>query len=105
MTPIVPMIDASMNDYMRIVTDCLRSILVHLLPVLAGITPPQLLRENCKAHLAKRVQADKDHLLDILATTCQPNLVPQRLSSWRPFIHQVVAHCSYIFNLQDGWIS
>ena len=77
------LIDSVLNDALRCVTGCLRSMATDHLPILSGIQPTEL---GATLPLAKRDTLDQDHILHIqLAGSLY---VPQEtLKSKPPFVH------------------
>ena len=55
-------LDVALNDTMRIITGCMRPTETTLLPVLAGITPPDIRREARVAKLTVTANNNSDHL-------------------------------------------
>ena len=56
-------LDVALNDTMRIITGCMRPTETTFLPVLAGITPPDIRREACVARITATAKNNSDHLL------------------------------------------
>ncbi len=56
-------LDTSLNDTMRIVTGCMRPTETTFLPILAGITPPDIRRESRVMSLTDAAMKNRDHLL------------------------------------------
>ena len=75
-------LDVALNDTMRIITGCMRPTETTFLPVLAGITPPDIRREACVANITAR--NNSDHLLHHKVTAADAACL-QRLISCRPF--------------------
>ena len=68
----------------RIITGCMRPTETTFLPVLAGITPPDIRREARVAKLTATAKNNSDHLLHHKVTAADA-ACPQRLVSRRPF--------------------
>ena len=77
-------LDVALNDTMRIITGCMRPTETTFLPVLAGITPPDIRREARVAKLTVTANNNSDHLLHHKVTAADA-ACPQRLVSRRPF--------------------
>ena len=59
----VPKLDSSLNDIMRIVTGCMRPMETTFLPILAGITPPDICCESHVSNITKAAMENPDHIL------------------------------------------
>ena len=68
---------------MRIIIGCMRPTETFL-PVLTGITPPDIRREACVARITATAKNNSDHLLHHKVTAVDA-ACPQRLVSRRPF--------------------
>ena len=82
-------LDVALNGTMRIITGCMRPTETMLLPVLAGITPPDIRREARVAKLTVTAKNNSDHLLHHKVTAadaaCPHRLVSScRLADTRP---------------------
>ena len=84
------------------ITGCLHPTPTDLLPVLAGIAPPRLRRENLMDKLTTKSLADAEHLLH-KTTTESLNLGGQRLRSRRPFSRHAAALSRSDFSLLQEW--
>ena len=76
--------DVALNDTMRIITGCMRPTETTFLPVLAGITPPDIRREARVARITATAKNNSDHLLHHKVTVVDA-ACSQRLVSRRPF--------------------
>ena len=56
-------LDVALNDTMRTITGCMRPTETTFLPVLAGITPPDIRREARLAKLTVTAKNNSEHLL------------------------------------------
>ena len=74
----------TINDSMRIIFGCMRPTETTFLPVLAGITPPDIRREARVAKLTETANNNPEHLLHhkVIAADAA---CPQRLVSRHPF--------------------
>ena len=95
-------LDVTLNDTMRIVNVCLRPTPVKYIPVLSGIAPPTLRRENYMATLVKKALPDTSHLLHVCVIRAQ-NLGRQRLNSRRPFSRHAKSLAPSNFILMEEW--
>ena len=77
-------LDVALNGTMRIITGCMRPTETTFLPVLAGITPPDIRREARVAKLTVTAKNNSDYLLHYKVTAADA-ACPQRLVSRRPF--------------------
>ena len=59
----IPKLDSSLNDTMHIITRCMRPTETTFLPVLAGITPPDIRRESHVSNITKTAMENPDHIL------------------------------------------
>ena len=77
-------LDVALNDSMRIISGCMRPTETTFLPVLAGITPPDIRREARVAKLTETAKNNPEHLLHhkVIAADAA---CPQRLVSRHPF--------------------
>ena len=77
-------LDVALNDSMRIISGCMRPTETTFLPVLAGITPPDIRREVRVAKLTATAKNNPEHLLQhkVIAADAA---CPQRLVSRHPF--------------------
>ena len=71
-------LNVALNDTMRIITGCMRPTKTTFLPVLAGITPPDIRREARVANLTVTAKNNSDHLLPH-KVTAPGAACPQRL--------------------------
>ena len=95
-------LDVVLNDTMRIITRCLKPTPIEYLPVLAGIPPPHLRREELTHKFANKVVAAEHHPLHSRILNC--SLPRQRLPSRQPFIrHAKSLVGSEQFNILDEW--
>ena len=79
------LIDSVLNDFLRIVTGCLRPTPTDHLPVLSSIQPAELRRMGATLSLAYRGSLDPDHILyGVLTGSSDTRQV--RLRSRRPFV-------------------
>ena len=95
-------LDCALNDTLRLITGCLRPTPTDLLPVLAGIAPPRLRRENLTNKLTNKSLANDGHPLHRITTRSQ-DLGRQRLRSRRPFSRHAATLSSSNFNLIQEW--
>ena len=95
-------LDRTLNDTLRLITGCLRPTPTHLLPVLAGIAPPGLRRENLTDKLTNKSLAADDHPLHKLTSESQ-HLGRQRLRSRRPFSRHAAALSQSDFSVSREW--
>ena len=79
------LIDSVLNDALRIVTGCLRPTPTDYLPILAGIQPAELRRQEATLSLANRATLNPDHILHEQLVGKQ-NAHQGRLKSRRPFV-------------------
>ena len=79
------LIDSVLNDALRIVTGCLRPTPTDNLPVLSGIQPAELLRQEASLYLAKRSSLDSGHILHSQLAESQA-ASKERLKSRNPFV-------------------
>ena len=77
-------LDVALNDSMRIISGCMRPTETTFLPVLAGITLPDIGREARVAKLTETAKNNPEHLLHhkVIAADAA---CPQRLVSRHPF--------------------
>jgi len=90
------LIDAAINDALRIVTGCLRPTPSNNLPILAGIQPAQLRRNGATQSLARRAM-EPGHLLHSALT--RPSSAKPRLFKSR---YPVVPGAQQLINLSDN---
>ena len=81
-SPHVRKVDGAINNALRIITGCLKSTPVPLLPVLAGIAPAGLRREAATLVLARKARTHDWHILHNTTITPAP---PSRLKSRHPY--------------------
>ena len=86
-------LDIALNDTMRIITGCMRPMETTFMPVLAGITPPDMRHEAGMAKLTATAENNPDHLLHHKVTAADA-ACPQRLVSRRPFSRHPARLCS-----------
>ena len=92
-------LDVAQNDTMRIITGCMRPTETTFLPVLAGITPPDIRREARVAKITATAKNNSDHILNNNITAADA-ACSQRLVSRRPFSrHAAHAVRTRSFNL------
>ena len=95
-------LDVVLNNTMRIITGCLKATPIEYLPVLAGIPPPHLRREELTHKFVNKVVAAEHHPLHSRILNC--SLPRQRLPSRQPFIrHAKSVVGSEQFNILDEW--
>ena len=82
------LIDSVLNDALRIVTGCLRPTPTDNLPVLQGIQPAELRRQEATLSLASRSSLDPGHILHGQLTEPQA-ASKERLKSRCPFVPAV----------------
>ena len=88
---------------MRIITGCMRPTETTFLPVLAGISPPDIRREACVARItAKAKNNSDDHLLHHKVTAVAA-ACPQRLVSRRPFSRHAARLCNDNYDPAKAW--
>ena len=87
---------------MRIITGCIRPTETTLLPVLAGITPPDIRREADVAKITATTKNNSDHLLHHKVTTADA-ACPQRLVSLRPFSRHSARLSSDNYDPAKAW--
>lgn len=75
-------VDTALNNSMRIITGCIRSMPTELLPILSGISPPNLRREASCINLALKALDDPNHLLH--DAICNRNTTILRLENRHP---------------------
>ena len=91
-----------LNNTMRIITDCLKPTPIKYLPVLAGIPPPHLCREELTHKFVNKVVAAEHHPLHPRILNC--SLPRQQLPSRQPFIrHAKSLVDSEQFNILNEW--
>ena len=94
-------IDVCLNNTMRTITGCLRPTPVHDLPVLSGIPPPDLRREEITAKLALKAKENpKSSLHQVMLS--HPSST-QRLKSRRPFSRQAHELLANGHRTTDKW--
>ena len=81
----IRLIDSVINDALRIVTGCLRPTPSVYLPVLSGIQPAELRRQEATISLANRSSLDPDHILHGQFHESQ-DVCRERLKSRRSFV-------------------
>ena len=86
-------LDVALNNTMRIITGCMRPTETTFLPVVAGITPPDIRREACVARITATAKNNSDHLLHHKVTAVDA-ACPQRLVSHRPFSRHAAQLCN-----------
>ena len=73
-------LDVALNDTMRIITGCMGPTETTFLPVLAGITPPDIRREACVTRITATAKNNSDHLphnnVTSVDTACPQRLTP-----------------------------
>ena len=95
-------LDVVLNNTMRIITGCLKPTPIEYLPVLAGIPPLYLRREELVHKFVNKVIAAEHHPLYSRILNC--SLPRQRLSSRQPFIRYAKSLVgSEQFNILDEW--
>ena len=90
------LIDSQLNSTMRLISGCVRSTFVPWLPVLSGIAPPHLRREEATASLINKVRAHPK--LPIRTDIFVPPAT--RLSSRRPVWS---VNLDKVLPLKDAW--
>jgi len=90
------LIDPTINDALRIVTECLRPTPADNLPILAGIQPAELRRNEATLSLARRAM-EPGHLLHS-GVTRPSSANARRLKSRHPF----VPAAQYLISLSDN---
>ena len=91
------LIDNSINDALRLVTECLRPTLTDDLYALAGIQPSELRRKRARLSLARRAQDPKHMLYERLFAP--PYGGHRQLKSRRPFVPAALD----FLNDADAW--
>ena len=86
-------LDVALNDTMRIITGCMRPTETTFLPVLAGITPPDIRREACVAKITATAKNNSDHLLHHKVTAV----------SRRPFSRHAARLCNDNYDPAKAW--
>ena len=98
-------LDIAFNIAFRLITGCLRSTPTKYLPVLSGIAPAQLRREQRTYRLVTKATRDSSHLLNSIVEGAQ--VTPQRLKSRRPFSRHTAKLRDSEFNLlqsrKESW--
>ena len=87
---------------MRIITGCMRPTETTFLPVLAGITPPDIRREACVARITATAKNNSDHLLHHKVTAVDA-ACPQRLVARRPFSSLAARLCNDNYDPAKAW--
>ena len=87
---------------MRIITGCMRPTETTFLPVLTGITPPDIRREACVARITATAKNNSDHLL-LHKVTAVDAACPQRLISRRPFSRHAAQLCNDNYDRGKAW--
>ena len=95
-------LDVALNDTMRIITGCMRPTETMFLPVLAGITPPDIRREARVARITATAKNNSDHLLHHKVTAVDA-ACPQRLVSRRPFSRHAARLCNDNYDPAKAW--
>ena len=96
-------LDITLNETMRIVTGCLKPTpTTEFLPVLSGIAPAALRRENYTHRLVSKASQDPNHLLHKLVSDSQ-DLGRQRLPSRRSFSRHSSSTGGSDFNTLQAW--
>ena len=97
-------LDVSLNDTMRIITGCMRPTERVFLPVLAGITPPDIRRESRVMSLTIAATENQQHLLHHRVSYAATNTGAQRLKSRSPFSRQSARLQTEKFDPDKTWI-
>ena len=95
-------LDVALNDTMRIITGCMRLTETTFLPVLAGITPPDIRRDARVAEIAATAKNNSDHLLHHKVTAADA-ACPQRLVSRRPFSRHAARLSNDNYDPANAW--
>ena len=95
-------LDITLNETMRIVTGCLKPTPTEFLPVLSGIAPAALRRENYIYRLVSKASQDPNHLVHKLVSDSQ-DLGRQRLPSRRPFSRHSASIGGSDYNTLQAW--
>ena len=95
-------LDVALNDSMRIISGCMRPTETTFLPVLAGITPPDIRREARVAKLTATAKNNPEHLLyhKVIAADAA---CPQRLVSRHPFSRHAVRLSNVNYDPAKVW--
>ena len=95
-------LDVALNDTMRIITGCMRPTETTFLPVLAGITPPDIRREACVARITATAKNNSDHILHYKVMAVDA-ACPQRLVSRRSFSRHASRLCNDNYDPAKAW--
>ena len=95
-------LDVALNDTMRIIAGCMIPTETTFLPVLAGITPPDIRHEACVARITATAKNNSDHLLHHKVTAVDESC-PQRLVSRRPFSRHAARPCNDNYDPAKAW--
>ena len=95
-------LDVSLNDIMRIITNCVKPTPTHLLPVLSEIAPAKLRRNYVTNKISYHEWANKEHPLHSLIPDPK-SLRPQRLKSRHPFYCHAAEHHSCDHDMIEAW--
>ena len=103
MEPKLPyQLDASLNDTMRIIAGCVKSIPTYPFLVLSGIAPAKLRRNHVTNKISHHAWANKEHPLQSLLPDPQ-SLRPQRLKSRHPFYRHAAEHHNCDHDIIEAW--
>jgi len=97
-------VDIARNDTLRLITGCLRPAPTGLLPILAGIAPPGLRREQLTYRLGCQADFNNQHPLYGSIPDLQ-SLQPQRLKSRRPFHRHAATRIASGFEIKRAWMN
>ena len=95
-------LDVALNDTLRILTGCIRPTETTFLPVLAGITPPDIRREARVAKLTVIAKNNSDHLLHHKITAADA-ACPQILISRHPFSRHAARLSNNNYDPAKAW--
>ena len=94
--------NSQLYEFMRIITGCMRPTETTFLPVLAGITPPDIRREACVARITATAKNNSDRLLHHKVTAVDA-ACPQKLVSCRPFSRHAARLCNDNYDPAKAW--
>ena len=100
-------LDVALSHTTRIITGCLQPTPTKCLPVLAGILPPSLRREELTSKFVDKVVASEYYPLHSRISSTPGSFLPrQRFLSRRPFTrHAVLLHGTPQFNIMESWMN
>ena len=98
----VPKMDSSLNDTMRIFTECMCPTETTFLPILTDITPPDICRELHISNISKEAMENPDHILHQRVSSTA-TVSRQHIRSCRPFTRHAAHLLSAEFDMNMVW--